>query len=245
MERNLKLIIEYEGTRYHGWQRQGELATIQKILEEKIALITQEKSSVISSGRTDAGVHALGQVANFTTHSGLPVRNLIRGLNSLLPEDIKIRDIAEVDQSFHSRFSARSKTYIYNIYNAPVPSVFFRNHSWYIYEKLNVEKMEEAARCLTGEHDFSSFCAAGHETKTYNRNVAGASFSCEGSLIRFRIEASGFLKYMVRNIVGTLSYVGKDKLSPACLIDILEARDRTLAGPTAPPHGLFLESVQY
>lgn len=245
MKRNLKLTIEYEGTCYHGWQRQGELPTIQKILEEVIFTITREECRLISSGRTDAGVHALGQVANFPTRSRLPLPNLLRGMNSLLPEDIKIKDISEAPPDFHARFSAKRKSYLYNIDNGPVPSVFSRNYSWHIHEKLNLDKMIEAAGHLKGELDFMSFCAAGHETKTYVRNIIAADFSRKGRLIIFRIEATGFLKYMVRNLVGTLAYVGKEKITPSCFRDILDARDRTVAGPTAPPQGLFLERVMY
>jgi tRNA pseudouridine38-40 synthase len=245
MERNLKLIIEYEGTRYHGWQRQGGLPANQKINEEVIFTITREESRLISSGRTDAGVHAIGQVANFVTHSNLPFHNLLRGMNSLLPDDIKIKDISEAPPDFHARFSAKSKSYIYKINNGPVPSVFHRNFSWHVHEKLNLDKMIEAADSLTGEQNFMSFCAAGHETKTYVRRVVAAEFSRKGDLIIFRIEASGFLKYMVRNLIGTLVHVGKGKITPACFRDILEAKDRTVAGPTAPPQGLFLESVRY
>jgi len=245
MERNLKLIIEYEGTRYHGWQRQGDLPTIQKIIEEAIFTITRESSRLTSSGRTDAGVHALGQVANFTTRSRLPLINLLRGMNSLLPDDIKIKDISEAPPDFHARFNAKSKTYIYNIDNSPVPSVFYRNFAWHIHEALDLGKMAEAAEFLKGEHDFMSFCAAGHETKTYIRQISAAEFSRKGRLISFRVESTGFLKYMVRNLVGTLAYVGKEKITPKCFRDIIGARDRTVAGPTAPPRGLFLESVKY
>lgn len=245
MEKNLKLIIEYEGTRYHGWQRQGDLPTIQKIIEDVIFTITRESSRLISSGRTDAGVHALGQAANFITHSIIPPVNLLRGMNSLLPEDIKIKDISEAAPDFHARFSAKSKTYLYNIDNGPVQSVFSRNYAWHIHEPLNIEKMRSAAEYLKGEHDFMSFCAAGHETKTYVRRIVSAEFSQRGRLVTFRVESTGFLKYMVRNLIGTLAYVGKEKITPACFRDIIEARDRTVAGPTAPPQGLFLESVRY
>jgi tRNA pseudouridine38-40 synthase len=245
MERNLKLIIEYEGTRYHGWQLQGDLPTIQKMIEEAVFTITRESSRLRSSGRTDAGVHALGQVANFTTHSRLPLNNLLRGMNSLLPEDIKIKDISEASPDFHSRFSAKSKTYLYNIDNGAVPSVFYRNFAWHIHETLDLGKMAEAAEFLKGEHDFMSFCAAGHETKTFIRRIIAAEFFRKGHLISFRVESTGFLKYMVRNLIGTLAYVGKKKIKPACFRDIIDARDRTVAGPTAPPQGLFLESVKY
>ncbi|MEN6465770.1 MAG: tRNA pseudouridine(38-40) synthase TruA [Syntrophaceae bacterium] len=245
MDRNLRLIIEYEGTRYHGWQRQGELPTVQKVIEEVIFTITREASRLESSGRTDAGVHALGQVANFTTGARLPLHNLLRGMNSLLPDDIKIKDIAEAPADFHARFCAKSKTYLYKIDNGPVPSVFHRKYSWHIHERLNLDKMKEAADFLNGEHDFMSFCAAGHETKTYVRRIMTEEFSEKGNLIIFRVEATGFLKYMVRNLVGTLAYVGLEKITPACFKEIMDARDRTVAGPTAPPQGLFLESVKY
>lgn len=245
MARNLKLIIEYDGTNYHGWQRQGKLPTIQLALERVIEKITREKTCVISAGRTDAGVHALGQVANFSTDSKLPCLNLLRGMNSLLPDDIVIKDLAEVTMEFHSRYSAMSKQYFYQVYNSATASALYRNFTWHVHAKLDISAMNEGAGHLLGRHDFTSFCAAGHEIKKFIREVTSAVFTRRTDMLRFSIEANGFLKYMVRNIVGTLIYVGMGKFSPDMIAQLISAKDRTLAGPTAPPQGLFLASVKY
>ena len=244
--RNFKIIIEYDGTGYHGWQRQRGDITIQQIIEEKIGLVTQEKIKLIGSGRTDAGVHALGQVANFKTGSKIGERNLLRGMNSLLPGDIVIKSLVEVDERFHSRYDAKSKVYLYQIFNSPVPSALYRNYSWFVHFPLDIDNMKTAASQLIGSHDFSSFCAANNDTSDYIRKVINVSINQgKDGIIKFFIEANGFLRYMVRNIVGTLVDVGRGKFLPSEFLDIMKARDRNMAGITAPPQGLFLKEVKY
>ena len=244
--RNLKIIIEYDGTGYHGWQRQRGDITIQETIEEKIGVITQEKIRLIGSGRTDAGVHAIGQVANFKIESKIGERNLLRGINSLLPEDIIIKSLVEVDERFHARYNAKSKIYLYQIFNSPVPSALYRNYSWFVHSLLDMDNMQTAAGQLIGSHDFSSFCAANNDTSDYMRKVINVSINQgKDGIIKFLIEADGFLRYMVRNIVGTLVDVGRGKLSPSEFLGIMKAEDRNMAGITAPPQGLFLKEVKY
>ncbi|HVO67456.1 MAG TPA: tRNA pseudouridine(38-40) synthase TruA [Syntrophales bacterium] len=243
--RNIKMILEYDGTRYHGWQRQGNTVTIQKVLEESIGKITQEDVRVMGSGRTDAGVHAINQVANFRTNSKIEVRNLFHGINSLLPRDIVIKHLAEVDAAFHARYDTKSKVYLYQIYNSLIRSALYRHYAWFIHEPLNTARMKEAALLLVGTFDFSSFCAANCGIKDHVRTVFNIDMEMNQAMVKFVIEANGFLKYMVRNIIGTLVDVGKGKMSSGELISILEAKDRKRAGITAPAHGLFLKEVRY
>lgn len=246
MKRNIKLVLEYDGAAYRGWQRQGEQPTIQKILEEAIGRITQESITLYGSGRTDAGVHALHQVANFKTESRIPVGNLLKGINSLLPEDIVIREIQEVEEAFHSRYTAKSKSYLYRIWNSPIRSPLQRNAAWFIRASLDLDKMTQALSLLRGNHDFTSFCAAGSDVKTCVRTILRADI-CRDSdqVILISIEADGFLRHMVRNIVGTLVELGMGEEAPETIRDILEAKDRGRAGITAPPQGLFLQEVRY
>jgi len=244
--RNIKLVLEYDGTAYRGWQRQGNLPTIQKILEESIARITQEPVILHGSGRTDAGVHALNQVANFRTSSRIPAANLLRGLNSLLPGDIVIRETEDVDEEFHSRYSAKSKSYLYRILNSPVRSPLQRNSAWFIRCCLDLEKMGGAISLLCGKHDFTSFCAAGSDVKSRVRTILRAEIERETEqVITISVEADGFLRHMVRTIVGTLVEIGAGQDSSEIMRDILEAKDRGCAGITAPPQGLFLQKVSY
>lgn len=244
--KNLKIVVEYDGAAYHGWQRQPKGITIQQVLEEKIGVITREGVTIIGSGRTDAGVHAIGQVANFKTGSGIDEKNLLRGTNSLLPKDIVIKEMAEVDEKFHARYDAKSKEYLYQIFNSPYPSALYRNYSWFVRYPLDVALMSMAARYLTGTHDFSSFCAADSGTVDHIRKVMDVSVRQEeNGMIKFLIEADGFLRHMVRNIVGTLVDVGRGKLSLSGFLAVMEGRDRRWAGVTAPPQGLFLKEVRY
>lgn len=244
--RNIKMILEYEGTRYHGWQYQVGRTTIQQVLEECIGTITQEKIRVIGSGRTDAGVHALNQVANFITNTTIEARNLLRGINSLLPQDIVVKELMETDGDFHARYDAKSKVYVYQIVNSPVRSALYRRYAWFIREPLDVERIRDTSVLLIGTHDFSSFCAANCGIKNHVRTVMNIDVEKNHrGMIKVNVEADGFLKYMVRNIVGTLSDVGKGKLSPTGLKGIVEAKDRRWAGITAPACGLFLKEVRY
>jgi tRNA pseudouridine38-40 synthase len=216
------------------------------MIEEKLKKITGEGVCLIGSGRTDAGTHAMGQVAHFKTRSHLDLPSIHRALNSLLPPDIVIKEVEEADENFHARKKARSKIYEYRILNRPLRSAFLRGYAWHIPQPLNWEKVKEATQRLVGEHDFSSFRSTGTPTKTAIRRVFRAEWKKgrEG-LMRFEIEASGFLKQMVRAIVGTLVEVGKGKITPEGFQKILEAKDRNKAGPTAPAHGLFLKEVKY
>ena len=244
--RNIKLYIEYDGTNYNGWQVQPNAVSIQGTIEEKLEIITQKKTKVIASGRTDAGVHAIEQVAHFFTESQLNLNNIQRGLNSLLPSDISIRQIHEVTNDFHSRRSAKSKVYRYIILNQGFPSPLYRNYSWFIPHDLDIYEMKMAIQYLMGRHDFSSFKASGCNSRNPIREVHRISVDLNPKgLIVFEIEADGFLKQMVRNIVGTMVDVGKRKISPKEFQEIFLSRDRKKAGVTAPPQGLFLVKVNY
>jgi tRNA pseudouridine38-40 synthase len=244
--KNLRMIIEYDGTGYYGWQRQLGDITIQQVLEETLQRITGEKVTLHGSSRTDAGVHALHQVAHFRTSSRIPERNLLLGLNSLIPRNIVIRDLAEVDENFHARYSAKSKRYFYRIFNSGMRAALQRNYCWCVFKPLDAGRMAEAASVLIGVHDFTAFCSAHTDVKSSVREVYDARVEREErSFLRFSIEANGFLRHMVRAIVGTLVDVGKGKLTPMDFRKILESRDRSRAGATAPPQGLFLAGVKY
>jgi tRNA pseudouridine38-40 synthase len=244
--RNIKLVIEYDGTNYHGWQVQPGVVTVQQVIEEKIEVMTRQRTPLTGSGRTDSGVHALGQVANFRTASSIPAEGFLKGLNSLLPRDIAVQSAEEVSLDFHSQYGAKRKTYRYVILRRESPSALFRHYSWRIRGPLNLLAMEEAARFLPGKQDFTSFQGAEADTNDPVREVFSAGWS-EGQpgFLHFTIEADGFLKHMVRNIVGTLVEMGKGRIAPDRFPQILAARDRRQAGVTAPPQGLFLVGVRY
>jgi len=244
--RNIKLLIEYDGTNYHGWQVQPNAVSIQETIQEKLEIITQNRTKVIASGRTDAGVHAMEQVAHFFTESRLDLSNIQRGLNSLLPPDIAVREIDEVAEDFHSRYNAKSKVYRYIILNQGSPSPLYRNFSWFIPLALDISEMKRTVQCLIGRHDFSSFKASGCNSRNPIREVHSVSVDMNPKgLIVFEIEANGFLKQMVRNIVGTMVDVGKRKISPKEFQEIFLSGHRKKAGVTAPPQGLFLVKVKY
>lgn len=244
-KRNIKLTIEYDGTSYQGWQRQKNVPTIQKAIEDAISYMTHEKIKVIAAGRTDSGVHALNQVANFHTHSKIPVDGFVKGLNSLLPPDIVIKDASSVPMDFHARYNCRTKTYDYYILNQTTPSAIHRNYSWFVPQILRLAPMRRCLKLIIGKHDFSSFQAAGSSTKDSIREVYGANLKKQNDLICLSIEANGFLRHMVRNIVGTLVDVGTGKKSPSDFTAILASKNRALAGATAPSQGLFLGEVRY
>jgi len=246
MIKNFKIIIEYDGTRYHGWQRQKEDATIQGEIEKALHIMTTKRVVLNGSGRTDAGVHALGQAANFRCDTDLKPRIFLKGLNSLLSEDIVIRDCRQVDDTFHARYNVKSKIYHYKIYNHPVPSAFQRLYVWSIRKQLNAMDMRSAISDIIGTHDFKAFEGVGSPRTHTTRHVMAADLiESDSRLLTFRIEADGFLRFMVRNIVGTLVDVGLAKTSPAEFKQILKSRDRTMAGATAPARGLFLMEVKY
>ncbi|MGH7771470.1 MAG: tRNA pseudouridine(38-40) synthase TruA [Candidatus Binatia bacterium] len=242
---NIKLTIEYDGTNYHGWQVQPNGKTIQEVLEEALEKILGVRTRLNGSGRTDAGVHALDQVANFTCADNLDLWRLQKGLNALTPRDIVIKQAEGVPDSFDARRDARSRVYRYRIWNFPSPSAFHHCFSWHVYDPLDLSAMQEAIRFLEGEHDFASFQAAGCDAAHSVRRIYHNSLTQEGDFLNYTIEATAYLRHMVRNIVGTLVEVGRKERTPAAFAELLRAQDRMLAGPTAPPHGLFLMEVKY
>lgn len=245
-EKNFKLIIEYDGSAYHGWQRQKADVTIQSEIEVAIRKLTGKQVSLIGSGRTDAGVHAKGQVANFHCETGLSPDTLQRGLNALLPKDIVIHDCGLVSDRFHARFDAKIKTYRYSILNRLTAVAIGRQYVWHIQQPLNRDAMRSGLRHIVGMHDFKAFEGAGSPREHTIRNLIRADLlDQENGQLDLFFTANGFLKHMVRNIVGTLVDVGRGKNGPEIMGAILKARDRSLAGATAPGHGLCLMRVSY
>lgn len=244
--RTIRLTLEYDGSGYHGWQRQPNGLTIQEVLETALAKLLGQAVRVHASGRTDAGVHALGQVAHFQTAAPLPVTAFRDGLNSLLPRDIAVLSAAEAPPDFHARYSAAAKTYEYRILNRPVPSPLHRHTCWWLRRPLDLHRLQAATPLIIGEHDFAAFQASGSEVKTTVRRVLSAAWQAQpGGWFSFRITANGFLRGMVRNLVGTMVEVGWGKRPAEDMTRILASRDRRQAGPTAPAAGLFLVEVIY
>jgi tRNA pseudouridine38-40 synthase len=249
--RNIRLILAYDGTDFRGWQRQPDAPSVQAVLEGALHKLTGAPTPVCGSGRTDAGVHASHQVANFQTASTIPSPNFVKALNNLLPPTIRIKAAYDVAPSFHARYGARRKTYWYRILLTPVCSPllwrFVYHHPYY----LDRTRMERAARQLEGEHDFTSFAAADahdeDESKSNVRRIFRSRFVWRPrtSMLIYQVTGKGFLRYMVRNIVGTLIEVGRGRLAPEEISPLLAACDRTQAGPTAPAQGLCLMKVEY
>lgn len=243
--RNVKLVIEYKGTNYAGFQKQPDQLTIQDVLEKILSQMLQEKVTLTGAGRTDAGVHAKGQTANFFTASEMECGRIKRSANSLLPEDIAIKEVLNVSETFNARRDAVSREYKYLVLNKDYPSPFWNDISYFYHRVLNVEAMSKAANVLEGTHDFSSFCVAVSAPEQSTRNMHKIVVQKKEDLIHFDFQANAFLHNMVRIIVGTLIQVGAGERHPQQLVEILEARDRTKAGPTAPAHGLTLMKVNY
>ncbi len=254
--RYIRLLIEYDGTRYLGWQSQTSGGTLQDILAETISGITGERIRLTGASRTDAGVHALGQTAVFETESILTDAVITRALNAKLPRDIRIIEAVETDSRFHPRYDAIKKSYFYLISTGKKRSAFLFPYLWDMTTDLDTDAIKSAAAHLSGRHDFSSFMGSGCGSKTQVRTVHAVEVTCcrelsfmtasiSGDFIKVRIEADAFLRHMVRNIVGTLVEVGRGKILPDAVKDILLARDRREAGPTAPAKGLFLERIIY
>lgn len=245
--RRLRLDLEYEGTRYHGWQVQPNALTVQECVERTLRTVLNESCRVVGAGRTDAGVHALGQVAHFETTRTIAAPALQRALNSLLPADIAVREVREVPESFHARKSAVRKRYVYWIWNDPRKCALWERFCWHVPVPLDLSAMGAAASHLTGRHDFSSFQASGCESR--DNPVREVDLlrveSPPGPFVRITVEAASFLRHMVRNLVGTLVEVGLGRIGADDVRSILEARDRRRAGRTAPGRGLFLEWVCY
>lgn len=243
---NYRLLIAYDGTDYQGWQRQTEAPTIQGAIEQVLERVTREPAVLTGAGRTDAGVHAWGQVAHFNTRSTLGGEKLFRALAALLPADIVVRALDEVPSAFHARFGTRRKTYDYLLWTGPRPVPFYRRYSWWVRQPLDLEAMEQGLAALLGERDFSAFRTAGsrvsHSVRTMFR--AGLTRDRRGWL-RLRFEADGFLRHMVRNLVGGIVRLGLRKISHEEWLEIIGSRDRAQAGEMAPPQGLFLRRVIY
>jgi len=250
--RNLKLVLAYDGTDFCGWQVQPEDPSIQRTLASAIRRITGENVLPHGSGRTDAGVHALGQVASFQTESVIPAENLVIALNDLLPAWIRILNADEVGPDFHARKSAKAKTYRYRIYRQAICPPFLARYVWHYPYPLDIEAMKEAAPMIEGEHDFTSFAAADPERNSQEgpqkdsvRTIFSSHWEHDGTEFSYEVRGNGFLHHMVRNLVGTFILVGKGTLNPADVTRILEAQDRSAAGATAPACGLYLVNVEY
>lgn len=244
--RNIKLVLEYDGSGYHGWQRQAGCLSIQEVVESRLGVMLGEKTGVRAAGRTDAGVHAKGQVVNFYSRTRLKPEEVLRGLNSLLPDDIVVLGAEEMEDSFHARFSAVSKVYEYHILNRPVPSALLRKCAWHVRRPLSTEPMEECLACLRGRNDFAAFMASGSSVSTTERTLIRAVLERPSpDRLKLVFEGDGFLRHMVRNITGTVVEVGKGKRGPEEFARIFAGGDRRKAGMTAPAHGLYLVSVNY
>ena len=244
--RNIKLTIEYDGKEFNGWQKQPSKLNIQGTIEQAIKTITGENVDLQASGRTDAGVHALGQVANFKTNSNIPIEKLSIAINCNLKKSIRIVKAEEVEERFHSRLSCKRKTYRYIINNSEIPSAIYRNLETHIPYKLDIEKMKQAVKYFEGEHDFKAFKASGTSSKSSIRTIYKAEvLKMPNNRIYIELTGNGFLYNMVRIIAGTLVDVGTGKIKPEDIEKIIESKDRTNAGKTLPPQGLYLVCVNY
>ena len=245
--KRIMLIVSYDGTNYHGWQLQSGVITVEGVLNEAVSRLTGEQIQVIGASRTDAGVHALGNVAVFDTGSHIPAEKFSYALNQRLPEDIVIQESKEVQADFHPRRCSCRKTYEYTIINRKFPLPEYRNTAFFYYGKLDVDKMRLAAEAFVGEHDFAAFCSAGAQVQTTVRHIYSLEIQKEedGNRILIRVEGNGFLYNMVRIIAGTLLEVGKGVVEPEAVSEIIASCDRGNAGPTAPAKGLKLLSIEY
>ncbi len=249
--RNIRLEIEYDGTNYHGWQSQRNANTVQNVLSDAVRRLTSEDCKITGAGRTDAGVHAVAQVANFHTNSRIPADKFAYALNSLLPGDITIRGSSEADKDFNARFSATSKRYRYLIVNGAQPSALMRDRAWFVRQPLDFDRMCVSAGYFIGTHDFKAFMSTGSKVKSTVRTVHESRISeiccdcsCSGAIC-YEIHGSGFLYNMVRIIIGTIVDIGLHRYPPETIPEILASGNRKLAGKTAPPHGLYLAGVSY
>ena len=243
--RVLRLLIGYDGSDFHGWQRQPGLRTVQGVLEDGVKELLGEEVFVRGAGRTDAGVHADGQVASLTLASRIPPHGLLRGLNSILPADVALLDVAEAAPDFDARFSARGKVYRYTVWNHMVRSPRHARTAWHVRRALDMAAMREAAAALVGEHDFRAFRASDCERRTTRRHMRRLDVDRQGAILTFDVEATAFLKNMVRILVGTLVDVGRGRVAPDAVSRMLESGDRAAGGMTAPSMGLTLLRVVY
>ena len=243
--RTIKLTVAYDGTEFVGWQRQGRGVSVQGLIEEALTAIDGAPVTLHGAGRTDSGVHAVGQVATARVTSPIADARLARALNAHLPESVRITEIATVPDGFHARFSAVSKAYEYRIWNARTRPPFIRLYAWHIMDPLNVAAMREGTRAIVGEHDFAAFRSARSVNHTTVREITSAGWTTDGPALTFAIEGKGFLRYMVRSLVGTLVEIGRGARPPADMAALLASGDRAGAGRTAPALGLFLMKVDY
>ena len=244
--RNIKMTIRYDGSRYKGFQRlKDNDMTIQGKIEDVLSKMTSESIEIIGSGRTDMGVHAYGQVANFKTNSNLSIEKMLSYLYEYLPEDIVITNIEEVDERFHSRYNAKSKVYLYKIYNNKFHDPFLRRYTTHISKKLDIELMKEASKYFIGEHDFTSFASSKSKKKSNVRTIHSINIKEDNGLIEIYFEGNGFLYNMVRIMSGALIDVGHKKISPQDIKRMLEEKDRSKSSDTAPAKGLYLYKVSY
>lgn len=243
--KRVKLVVAYDGTNYHGWQVQDNGITIEEVLNRAISELVQEDIKVIGASRTDAGVHACGNVAVFDTESRIPGDKFSFALNQRLPEDIRIQESCEVDADFHPRYADTVKTYEYNILNRRFELPSKRLYAAFCYYPMDIERMDQAAAYLVGEHDFKSFCSAGAQVQTTVRTIYAVNVTKDDDMVHIRITGNGFLYNMVRIIAGTLMQVGTGLMEPEQVKEILEARDRSKAGPTAVAKGLTLVEIRY
>jgi tRNA pseudouridine38-40 synthase len=246
--RNLKLTLQYDGTNYVGWQRQAAGTSIQALLEDALAPMAGGRAVVHGAGRTDAGVHALAQVATVSFGGALDSLTIARALNAVLPVDVRVLSVEDVAPEFHARLSATGKLYEYRIINAPIVSPFLVRYCWHVPQALDIAAMRTASDAIIGAHNFAAFQGAGSDVGSTERIVRALDWAIERgfeSPLVMRIEGDGFLRHMVRNIVGTLVEVGTGRWAPAYVEEILRSRDRARAGRTAPPTGLFLARVEY
>ena len=243
--RNIKLTIEYDGKDFNGWQKQPKKLNIQGEIELAIKLITGETVDLTASGRTDAGVHALGQVANFKTESTIPIDKFAYAINSKLKQSIRVLKAEEVSERFHSRYNCKQKTYRYIINNTQQGTAIYRKQEYHISNKLDVKKMKEAAKYFVGEHDFKAFKASGTSSKSSVRKIYDVNIYEKENRIVMEFTGNGFLYNMVRILSGTLVEVGMGKIDPEQIPEIINSKDRTKAGKTLPPYGLYLVKVEY
>ena len=241
----VKLVVAYEGTNYCGWQIQPNGITIEQVLNETLSSLLGEEITVMGASRTDAGVHSLGNVAVFETHTKMPAEKISFALNQRLPEDIVVQESCQVPEDFHPRFSKSRKTYEYRILNCRFRQPLERRTSYFYHCPLDVRAMQKAAAYLVGEHDFTSFASVHAQTNTYVRMIYALDVVREGDMIRIRVQGNGFLYNMVRIIAGTLIQVGAGIKKPEDMESILAGKDRELAGPTAPAHGLTMIGLEY
>ena len=241
----IALGVEYDGNPYNGWQSQPDGRTVQDVLQMAFSQVAGDRISLVATGRTDTGVHALEQVVHFDTQAARPLTAWVRGANALLPSSVAVLWVHAVDDEFHARFSAQARSYRYHLFCRPVHSAVQHGKVGWFHQPLDVEKMREAASYLLGEHDFNAFRASACQAKSPVKNLTQLTIQQQGELISLDLTANAFLHHMVRNIVGCLVYVGKGKYPPSWLEQVLEGRDRSKAAPTFAPDGLYLRRITY